>query len=116
VANLAGQHASEIGRTERVVPIDDPNRRKALQQLRQFFRCKRPEPAHAHKTHFLSLLAHLPDRYLYRDGERSHSHENDIRIVSHVLFEERIPIGASKDALEIGVGFLDYAMSPLHAP
>src|SRR5947209_17403261 len=53
VADLACQHASEIWRAERVVAIDDPNRRKPPQGLRQFFSRKRPEPAHTHKTEFL---------------------------------------------------------------
>ncbi len=61
VANLADQHPAKIRRAERVIAVDHSHGLEAAQRLREFFRCKRPEPAHAHKTDLLSFPTHLPD-------------------------------------------------------
>src|SRR5262249_50508515 len=113
-ADFSGHHAAHVRRAERIVAINHANSREAAQALGQLFSSKRPEPAQAHKADLLSLLAHMPDGNLHRRRERAHSHQHDVGVFGHVFLEERITIGASKDAREVGIGFFQYAGRALH--
>ncbi len=71
------------------------------------------EPAQPHEPDFLTLFAHLADGDSGRSGERSHSEQNHVRVLGHVLFEERIAVLAAEDPLEVGIDFLDHANGAL---
>src|SRR5580704_11877856 len=114
MADLTSQHASKIRRAERIVTVDHSDCGEASQTLRQFLRGKGTEPAHAHETDFLSLLTHLPDSDLHWGGESSHAHKYHICIVSLVLLEERVAIGAAEDPLELLIGLANHDGRSFH--
>src|SRR5215472_10266654 len=55
--DLVGDHARAKGRTERVVPVDDPNGLGTLQRGRHLLRGERAEPARPDQADLLALGA-----------------------------------------------------------
>ncbi len=75
---------------------------------------ERAEPAGTDETHLLALGPHVPDAHLHGQRDRPHAHQDDLRVVGHVLLEPRVLGRAPHDFSKISIGFFDHGGGPLH--
>src|SRR2546426_4330135 len=112
--DLVVKHPTVVRRAERVVAVDDADRLEAREAPHDLGGGEWPEPLKPHEADLVAFLAQAADRDPHRQGERPLAEEDELRVVGHVLVQERAPPAAAEEPFEVGVRLADDGLGLPH--